>query len=278
MSRPLILTIVLTACAWAAGDVRVFVTNSASGYGLDLLGPQGDGTGTDPEHEDWPIDPLRPTYSTVDAGGDNSYTYDYYYSYYRVAAYPPIDAPSGTPESPILINSAAGEFGYLWFQYRNEPSDASIRGGFQMTVAGTGAPATELEITYYLQNDRNTLGRKRWDGTATPPDYPEWRNWSQVLLYVTANGLPNSSDDPSNMFDRQAWGGSGWTGVGLLGAVTGQPGDTAYEYRLTFFDYPNGVPQQGEHAFFKFVPEPPGLMLLAVAVVALRRRALAADQ
>lgn len=38
MFRTLILASV--ACASAAGDVRVFATSSAPGYGLDLLGPQ----------------------------------------------------------------------------------------------------------------------------------------------------------------------------------------------------------------------------------------------
>ena len=128
MFRTMILAVVAgAACASAAADVRVFVTNSASGYGLDLLGPQGDGTGTDPAHENWPIDPFRPTYSTVDVADNNYYAYDYYYAYYRAAAYPPIDAPSGTVDNPILINAAAGEWAYIWFQYRNEPRGAKIR-------------------------------------------------------------------------------------------------------------------------------------------------------
>ncbi len=52
---------VLFCSTTARADVRVLVTSSADGYGLDLLGPQGDGTGTDPAHEDWLIDPFRPT-------------------------------------------------------------------------------------------------------------------------------------------------------------------------------------------------------------------------
>ena len=116
MRRHLLIVLALGVCACAAADVRVFVTSSASGYGLDLLGPQGDGTGTDPAHEDWPIDPFRPTYSTVDWDGDNHYAYDYYYAYYRAAAYPPIDAPSGTVDNPVVINAAGGRMGvYLGF-------------------------------------------------------------------------------------------------------------------------------------------------------------------
>ena len=126
MRRHLLLVLALAVCASAAADVRVFVTSSASGYGLDLLGPQGDGTGTDPAHENWPIDPFRPTYSTVDQDDNNYYAYDYYYGYYRVGAYPPIAAPSGTVDNPILINAAAGE----WALYLvSVPQRAELRRG-----------------------------------------------------------------------------------------------------------------------------------------------------
>jgi hypothetical protein len=169
----LALATALTACAWGAADVRVFVTSSASGYGLDLLGPQGDGTGTDPEHEDWPIDPFRPTYSTMDLGSDD-YAVDYSYAYYRVAAYPPISAPSGTIDDPILIGAAAGACGYIWFQFRNEPTSAMVNALATLaTLPGQWEPTQDLDFTFYVQNDRWGTGRRRWGGIATPPDYWE---------------------------------------------------------------------------------------------------------
>jgi hypothetical protein len=248
---------------------------------LDLLGPQGDGTGTDPENEDWLIDPFRPTYSTVDWHGPYSYYgYDYYYAYYRAAAYPPIDAPSGTPDNPILIDVPAGEWAYIWFQYRNEPANPTIRGYFEATD-GTGAPATDLEFTYYLQNDFDNPddpGRgPRWEGDATPPEYPEWRGNPQLLdVWLWAYGLRNGPDNPRNMFHRQSGGGDVYTGVGLVGAISGQPADTVYEYCMTLWDYyptSYGVPEQGEHAFFKFVPEPAALTsVLVLSLAALRPR------
>jgi hypothetical protein len=276
MKRHLLIAMALGACAWAAADVRVFVTSSAAGYGLDLLGPQGDGTGTDPYHEDWPIDPSRPTYSTVTDSGDDVYAYDYYYAYYRAAAYPPIDAPSGTLDNPILIDVSAGQWGYIWLQFRGEPKGASIRANLAGTEAGTWMPTSALTFAYYLQNDRDNpgFGLKRWEGFAFPPEYLDWRNNPQTLESGVggAYGLRNESDNPANMFHHQS-GTNPRTGVGLLAAVTGQPRDVVYEYYMNYWDYSDGtVPMQGEHAFFKFVPEPGGLTLLGIALALCRRR------
>jgi hypothetical protein len=272
MRRCLLIAVALGACAWAAGDVRVFVTSSASGYGLDLLGPQGDGTGIDPEHEDWPIDPFRPTYSTVTVDGQNFYAYDYYYAYYRVAAYPPIDAPSGTIDDPILINAAAGEFGFIWFQFRSEPPSAKVSEMYTIaTVAGDSQATQGLSLTYYVQNDQWGSGRKRWDGWALPPDYPVWHSNPQYFYYGGEWGMANTLDDPTMMFDHQAPG----TGVGLLGALTGAPSDALYELTIDGIGYVDPQfppPEVGESAFFRIVPEPEAACLLAVSGLSLRRR------
>lgn len=272
----LLMTLGLTASA--AADVRVFVTSSASGHGLDLLGPRGDGTGTDPEYEDWPIDPFRPTYSTVDVNGNSYYGYDYYYGYYRVAAFPPIDAPSGTIDDPILIDAAAGEWAYIWFQFRGEPKGVNIRGTFVVTEAGGQAPPPlALTFTYYLQNDLynpDSPKGPRWVGMPTPPEYPEWRDNPQMLLMFGGGGcgLPNAYDDPQNMFDNQAIDGANRTGVGLIGAITAEPSDTVYEYSLGDFDYfPRGGPDGIEHTFFKFVPEPGAGVVTTVTAALLCR-------
>jgi hypothetical protein len=272
MWRLLALAAIATATAWGVADVRVFVTSSASGCGLDLLGPQGDGTGIDPEHEDWPIDPFRPTYSTVDSNGNTDYAWDYYYAYYRVAAYPPIDAPSGTADDPILIDASAGNWAYVWFQFRKEPYNKVNFIELRASPAGhPNDPTPDLEPTYYLQNDRWGYGKARWDGSATPPDYPEWHGNPQTMLANFFAGIQNLYDDPVLMFDNQRVDGSLRTGVALLGAFSGLASDTVYEYRITLFSYA-WFPQPviGESAFFKIVPEPRAIFLLAVA--ALRRR------
>ena len=218
MLRKTVVVLALGTCACAAADVRVFVTSSASGYGLDLLGPQGDGTGTDPAHENWPIDPFRPTYSTVDVDGNNYYAYDYYYGYYRVGAYPPIDAPSGTVDNPILINAAAGQWGYIWFQFRDEPQRHVNELITVATLAGQSQPTQDLGLTYYMQNDLSGSGHKRWGGMATAPDYPEWHTNPQHFVTNYEPGIANAHDDPPLMFHHQAGGmhDPGWTGVALL--------------------------------------------------------------
>jgi hypothetical protein len=269
MRRYLLIAVALGACAWAAGDVRVFVTSSTSGYGLDLLGPQGDGTGTDPEHEDWPIDPLRPTYSTVENGW-NYYAYDYGYGYFRAAAYPPINAPSGTVDDPILINAAAGAWAYIWFQFRDEPSGANLDYlTSTATVAGQSPPTQDLSFTYYVQNDLGASGAKRWWGDATPPDYSEWR--LNPAYFLGEAGITNAADRPEMMFDHQAPG----TGVALFGALTGMPSGATYELKISDVNYANAElprPLVGESCFFKIVPEPAGIWLWANVAIGLRRR------
>ena len=277
MFRTLILAVVAgVACASAAGDVRVFVTNSASGYGLDLLGPQGDGTGTDPAHEDWPIDPFRPTYSTVDGFGHNYYANDYYYGYYRVGTYPPIAAPSGTVDNPILINAAAGEWAYIWFQFRNEPWNSQVNGfGTVATLAGNSQLTEDLNFTYYVQNDVSGSGRKRFDGYAAPPDYSGWHRNPFRTDQITAYSIVNGRDDPEMMFDGQASDGTAHTatGVALLGALTGPATDELYELRIDAFDYSSGPgPSVAESCFFRIVPEPGSALLFGAASAWLRGR------
>ncbi len=277
MTRYLLIAVALGGCALAVADVRVFVTSSASGYGLDLLGPQGDGTGTDPEHEDYPIDPLRPTYSTVsDYGWEDFYAYDYYYAYYRAAAYPPIDAPSGTVDDPILIDAAVGEWAHIWFQFRGEPFLAKVNEMITIaTLAGEAAPTQDLTFTYYVQNDLGNPDRsgKRWWGDASPPGYPEWRMNPQHFLAPGAWGwgLVNEIDNPQRMFDQQEQVSG--TGVALLGAVTGAPSDAVYELKIDGIGYANyGPPQIAESTFFKIVPEPAGVLAGLVVIGWMRGR------
>ncbi len=277
MTRHLLIAMALGVCALAAADVRIFVTSSAAGYGLDLLGPQGDGTGTDPLHDDWPIDPFRPTYSTVDSNGDDEYAYDHYYAYYRVGAYPPIDAPSGTVDNPILINGAAGEWAYIWFQFRDEPWRHVNDMITVATLAGQSEATQDLSITYYVQNnlwdDQPGGGRKRWWGEATPPDYPWWHVNPKHFTTDLEWGIANSPDDPQMLFDSQAINGSYRTGVALLGALGGSAGDAVYELTIDEIGYDvPPYPDVGESCFFRIVPEPAGALLVAVATLWIRPR------
>lgn len=255
-------------------DVRVFVTSSADGYGLDLIGPDGDGTGTDPEHDDWPIDPFRPTYSTVDLDGYDDYAFDYTYGYYRAAAYPPIAAPSGSIENPILIDVSGGEWGYIWFQFRNEFSGATVHAlNTEARVAGQADPTDDLDFTYYVQNDiHGNSSVKRWSGSATPPDYPEWDDNPFLVFATVTIGIRNMVDTPWNMFDNQATDGDSRTGVALLGAVSGEVSEEVYELKITQIGYTEPpYPDIGESCYFQFIPEPGSLVLCVLLALSLRR-------
>jgi hypothetical protein len=210
----------------------------------------------------------------VDLEDSTAYGYDYTYAYYRVNQYPSIDAPSGTIDNPILIDAAAEDWGYMWFQFRQEYFAAYANYlEVVITEAGSTEPTTDVVPTYYLQNDWDWEGQKRWNGPASPETYPEWHSNPQSMVSVTVSGITNHADEPVNMFENQAVEDEGWTGVALLGALQGDPVDTVYELKI--FDVTYGAqpyPEVGESCFVKFVPEPAAAWLLATIVLSTRRR------
>ena len=236
-------------CVSVSANVRVFVTSSQDPYGLERVGLPG----FDPDHPDWLVDPFRPTYSEVDSNGNNVYAYDYYYGYFRASAYPPIDAPLGTVDNPILIQASAGEWGYIWFQFCNEQAGKKINALLiQIWPAGQPyEPTPYLNFTYYVQNDMwnpDLDGQKRWEGSATPPYYPEWHNNPQTFLAILSNGIKNLNDNPQLTFGH----------VALLGSVWGSPSDTVYElffYTISYWGRPDPPPAD-EHAYFKIITFP----------------------
>jgi hypothetical protein len=246
----------------ARGDVRVFVTPASQGYVLTV-----------------PANAPRPTFSSVDLDDNISNAYDYYYSqhpelpggaaghYYSVAAHPPIDAPSGTPDDPIEI--AAGDFAYIWFQFENESKGAKLN-GLEVLINGPDG----FTPTYYLQNDLGNPDNsaRRWNGTATAPDYPEWHHNLQLMVAITASGIVNGNDNSQMMFDAQG-GTNPRTGVALLGAVQLNSYGT-YFIRITNWGYASGHPTSvADPSYFAYVPEPAAWTLAGLIVLALRRRA-----
>ena len=144
------------------------------------------------------------------------------------------------------------------------------------TLADQSQPTQDLDFTYYVQNDKWGTGYKRWAGQATAPDYPEWHtNPKQLYSYYSGLGIRNAFDDAPMMFDNQASDGTYRTGVALVGALRGAPGDAIYELRLSRVEYhTQPVPTLGESTFFKIVPEPAGTLWVAFTAVfvGLRRR------
>jgi hypothetical protein len=205
MKYAMVVLALLAATTGAQATVRVFVTSSSSGYGLEDN-----------------ANAFTPTVSTVTTDGRNLNTYDYYADYYgspgpiRVGTFPPADAPSGTTGNPILI--PPNEFAYIWLQFQNEPAGAYIN---MLQISVTAGP---VSTTYYLCNNSNTLGTKRWDGTATPPDYPEWHNNPQTMVAVTAYGIQNLSANAPGLLYR-----GGASRITLLGALAAPYDGTTHE-------------------------------------------------
>ncbi|MBP7747396.1 MAG: PEP-CTERM sorting domain-containing protein [Phycisphaerae bacterium] len=249
MRTALIIAGSLSLATFALADVRIFVTPAQAGHGL-----------TDPTLA------FTPTLSTVLPSGEDINAYDFYY--YACHSYPPVDAPSGTTADPIRL--VDGDFGYVWLQFRGEPKSSKIN-GLQITIreVGQSEPAADIATCWYVLNGGF---RKRWDGAATPPSYPEWHNNPQTLACTRAYGIVNSGDDAHMLFDHQT-DGPYYSGVTLLGSVYDLPAMIKYEILITEISYASGeAPEVSGGVFWRFVPEPTSLMLLVLAGLVIRRR------
>jgi hypothetical protein len=272
MKKTLGLVVLLALAASASATLRVFVTTSSAGYGLDI-----------------PANAFQPTFSTVNADGDNFNAYDYsdYYGdphgsalgtdptkRFHMAAFPPADAPSGTPANPVLINP--GDWAYIWMQFQNEPKGANVNGlTIEIRVDGGGIVPHNAthEFAYYVMNNRNATGSypadvsvKRWDGTATPPGYPEWNNNPQTMVSPSASGITNGAASvPVNLYQ-------GSSRIALLGAFQAPADNVTYDVAFTNYSYSFGVTPAVAGGVFRFVPEPAGLLLVSLAGLLIRRR------
>jgi hypothetical protein len=259
MKHALCILAVFAPLTTAAADVRLFVTGSNQPYGL-----------TDPTAA------FMPTTCTVYPNGDFIPGFDYYY--HHLSAAPPIDAPDGTPENPILL--AADEFAYVWFQFRDEPQGAIVQ---HLTVdirnEATGVYATGA-FAWYKQDCRSGAGseRCRWDGVATPPDYPEWTNNPQTLTAVLmSHGIHNEAAQPSDNWNLYTWQagtvkGGLRTGVSLLGAIDLAPGLYSIHIAGPSYFAPVPDPAHSTVGYFRWIPEPASPLLLGLATLPLRRR------
>lgn len=246
----------LALVATASATVRVFVTKSCDPYGLEN-----------------DANAFVPTVSTVYANGVNENTYDYYDAAggpgpLRPGGYPPADSPSGTCLDPVVIEPE-GQFGYIWLQFQSEPAGAKIN-GLQITIyeCGSTEPSSNVYTCYYVCNNVNTTGNKRWDGTATPPNYPEWLgNNPQTMVAITAYGIKNLV--PANA--EQLWSG-GAARIALLGAVSAPFDGTIYEILITNISYASPPNPAVAGGAFQFFPEPASLLLMGLAGLLIRRR------
>lgn len=263
MKKLVTILAMLALVGTASATVRVFVTPYPDQpYGLE-------------NH----ANAFIPTISTVYANGDfeNGYDYaDYYFNPgpIRPGTFPPVDAPSGTCEDPVEIPE--GGFAYIWLQFQSEPKGAKINGLMvEISFCGTGVVPESVEnpgpgqiyTNYYLCNNLGMVTpNKRWDGTATPPLYPEWHNNPQTMVAITAYGLQNvASAALWNLYDPT-------NRIYLLGAVAAPYDGAKYEINITNISYatpPNPTVAGGA---FQFLPEPTSLLLMGLAGLLIRRR------
>ncbi|MEW6251830.1 MAG: hypothetical protein AB1716_14385 [Planctomycetota bacterium] len=160
---------------------------------------------------------------------------------------------------------SAHDFAYVWVQFTAEhgvPVQGAKLQVLHLKLSGGPEP---LDVVYYLQNDGP--GRNlRWDGQATPPNFPEFKRNPQLLLAVTATGILNVNRDvPPNLYHGAAR-------TALLGAVKAAPG--VYQYELG--SQGMGILPGGPFVPMQFgiltVPEPAALGIFALAGVLLRYR------
>jgi hypothetical protein len=255
MKKALCLVALLGLVASAsAADGRVFVTGSKEPYGL-----------TKPENA------LRPTFSTVDIDNVDYNAYDYYHGEYVVSAFPPSNYDSSVVKE---IRCDQGEFAYIWLQFDASVPKSSKLNGLQMGIVRDGTVHPVPVSAFYLCNDVQSSGFKRWNGSATPPNYPEFTgNNPQVLIAVTAYGIKKMNlAVPEQMYSGVAAGA-----IALLGAINLTPwcGDgkiyTVLVENSNFENYPGETGIWGS-AQFKAVPEPASLLLLTLAGWLVRRR------
>jgi hypothetical protein len=256
MKKALCLVALLGLVASAsAADGRVFVTGSLEPYGLTK-----------------PANALRPTFSTVDVNNVDYDAYDFYNGHYVVSAFPPSTYDSSGVKE---IRCDQGEFAYIWIQFDASVPKSSKINGLQIGIVRDGTVHPTPVSAFYLCNDmQGDSARKRWNGTATPPNYPELSgNNVQSLLAITAYGVQKvSAAQPDQLYNGIAAGA-----IALLGAVNLTPwcGDgkiyTLQVELSNFENYPGASGIFGS-AQFKAVPEPASLLLLTLAGWAVRRR------
>jgi hypothetical protein len=216
--------VILVVAAAANADVRIFLTKAG---------------GTIPVGLDQFANAMIPTVSTVNANNGNSNPYDYSNPDFTPGlhtidqlAFSDFGIHAGNGVFPAYNQQGATWFNegttyYIWLQFNRDgaghyaPCSGNKLNGLKLQITGPRVTAV-----WYLQNDGIIAANKRWDGTATPPNYPELISHQgdvETLVGVNAAGLSNTASDASwNLYVGKNGGGAGPPTQGrmaLLGAI-----------------------------------------------------------
>jgi hypothetical protein len=275
MKKALCLVAILALVTTASADNRVFftkATGAAGEWGLDLA-----------ENH------MVPTVATIDINNNVTNGWDYYGEDWgggpltidqiggafagRTGTIPPANH-SGIP----TVDFSVGEWAYIWFQFNRDADGNYVQDLFGDKIVGLKVEITgpgDVDTTYYVNCDKERSGSWKWNGSATPPDYPEWHNNPQTMLGLTNDSLKNVPGDvPANLYAGKNDAGSNPVDqyrMGLIGAAEFSVAGT-YEITITDFEYASGEdPGVLWSGKVIAIPEPASLLLLGLGVL-LRRR------
>ncbi len=239
MHRAAGVVAVLATAVVATADVQIFVTPDvnpwvAPGPANVFMPTAGNGT-------DWSVDGYQANFANFPTAFQSS--------------------------TSVLV----GQKAYIWVKFNTDTQNGPVQGaklqGLDLNLANAGAGS---RVAWYVMDDKNgAQGIKRWDGAYTPPNYPEFTNFHQVLVAITAGGIKNTA------FDQQIGLYKGASRIALLGVASFQtPGQYTFglgSQGINFDTGPSAPPVQFG-TLTVGIPEPAAFGLLAVAAGLLRRR------
>ncbi len=235
MRNRIALLAVLVSAAVATANVEIFFTNAASNPWV-APGPASDFMPTAGNGTDWSADGYKPNFANF---------------------------PSAYSALTLV---APGETAYIWIKFNTDTQVGPINNSRLqgLDLIWSQAPT---DVAWYVEDDTNgQQGFRRWDGAYTPPNFPEFKKAHQVLVAVNGTGIKN------NAFNQEIGLYNGTSRIALLGAVkfqqTGFYNFTLGTLGINFNSAPTAPPVEFGTLT---VPEPVGLVLLALCLLNRRR-------